>query len=128
MKLQFTVDTHIFRELGEHLVGRDSTALAELVKNAYDADATEVTVYGESLTKDGSGLIRVVDNGNGMNAEQFVAGFLRIAGRTKEEGQRQSRRFHRRFTGAKGIGRLAAQKLAAMLVVESVPRSVGAQP
>ena len=38
---KFTVDTHLFRELGELLVGRDSTALIELIKNAYDADATE---------------------------------------------------------------------------------------
>ena len=31
---KFTVDTRLFRELGELLVGRDSTALVELVKNA----------------------------------------------------------------------------------------------
>lgn len=46
---KFTVDTHLFRELGELLVGRDSTALVELIKNAYDADATQVIVYGERL-------------------------------------------------------------------------------
>ena len=32
-------------ELGALLVGRDSTALIELIKNAYDADAAEVVVY-----------------------------------------------------------------------------------
>ena len=36
---RFTVDTNLFRELGELLVGRSSTALVELIKNAYDADA-----------------------------------------------------------------------------------------
>jgi hypothetical protein len=46
---KFTVDTHLFRELGELLVGRDSTALVELIKNAYDADATEIIVNGVSL-------------------------------------------------------------------------------
>ncbi len=35
--ITFSVDTHVFRELGELLVGRDSTALLELIKNAYDA-------------------------------------------------------------------------------------------
>jgi hypothetical protein len=39
---KFTVDTHLFRELGELLVGRDSTALVELIKNSYDADARHV--------------------------------------------------------------------------------------
>ena len=46
----FTVDTQLFRELGELLVGKDSTALAELVKNAYDADARTVTVSGIHLS------------------------------------------------------------------------------
>lgn len=120
MKPRFTVDTHIFRELGQYLVGRDSTALAELVKNTYDADATEVTVYGEALDDLERGMIRIVDNGNGMTAEEFSAGFLRIASRVKEAGERRSARFGRRFTGAKGIGRLAAQKLADRMEVESV--------
>ena len=55
----FTVDTHLFRELGELLVGRDSTALIELIKNAYDADATEVIVYGEALSNPNRGFIRI---------------------------------------------------------------------
>ena len=68
---KFTVDTHLFRELGELLVGRDSTALIELIKNAYDADATEVTVYGERLDNPEEGHILVTDNGVGMNTEAF---------------------------------------------------------
>lgn len=45
----FTVDTKLFQELGELLVAREATALVELVKNAYDADATAVTVPGSNL-------------------------------------------------------------------------------
>ena len=45
----FTVDTKLFRELGELLVGRDSTALVELIKNSYDADATKVSIIGQNL-------------------------------------------------------------------------------
>lgn len=116
---RFTVDTHLFRELGELLVGRDSTALVELIKNAYDADATEVTVHGEYLDTPGRGRILVVDDGNGMDAAEFELGFLRVASRLKEEGERRSTLFHRRYTGAKGIGRLAAHKLARKLEVTS---------
>lgn len=118
---KFTVDTHLFRELGELLVGRDSTALIELIKNAYDADATEVTVYGERLDEKGGGRIHIVDNGVGMNAEDFEKGFLRVASRLKEQGERRSKWLKRRYTGAKGIGRLAAHKLARRLEVYSVP-------
>lgn len=116
----FTVDTHLFRELGELLVGRDSTALVELVKNAYDADATEVVVHGQDLDDARHGYILVTDNGAGMSKDQFLAGFLRIASRVKEDARR-STKFKRRFTGAKGVGRLAAHKLAGLLEVESTP-------
>lgn len=117
---RFTVDTHLFRELGELLVGRDSTALIELIKNAYDADATEVIVHGETLEDPDHGRIVVMDNGTGMTQDQFVKGFLRIASRLKDEGARRSKVFGRRYTGVKGVGRLAAHKLARRLEVASV--------
>ena len=122
---KFSVDTHLFRELGALLVGRDSTALVELIKNSYDADATKVTVYGTDLAAPESGIISLVDDGVGMTPEQFENGFLRIASRSKEAGDRRSALFQRRFTGAKGIGRLAAHKLAAVLELHSVPMTHG---
>ena len=70
------------------------------------------------------GRILIADNGVGMNVEQFQKGFLRIASRIKEEGERQSPLFQRRYTGAKGIGRLAAHKLARRLEIYSVPVSL----
>lgn len=118
--LTFSVDTHIFRELGDLLVGRDSTALAELIKNAYDADARKVTVSGAHLDDADHGEIVITDDGHGMTKDEFVNGFLRIAGRQKEGGDKRSPRFKRRFTGEKGIGRLAAHKLARNLTIRSI--------
>ena len=108
---KFTVDTHLFRELGELLVGRNSTALVELIKNAYDADATHVVIDGRFLDDPKRGVITIIDDGIGMSPGQFREGFLRIASRLKDSGKRKSARFQRRYTGAKGIGRLAAHKL-----------------
>jgi Histidine kinase-, DNA gyrase B-, and HSP90-like ATPase len=116
---QFSVDTKLFRELGELLVGRESIALAELIKNAYDADATEVRVYGENLNDQEKGMIQISDDGIGMSDEEFRSGFLRIAGRSRSSGERRSIRFNRRYTGAKGVGRLAAHKLATFLEIRS---------
>lgn len=121
LKASFTVDTHVFRELGALLVGRDSTALIELIKNSYDADATEVSIYGHSLRDKRVAYIQITDNGTGMTVDDFTNGFLRIASRLKEKGDRRSLRYKRRFTGAKGIGRLAAHKLAELLRVDSMP-------
>lgn len=119
----FTVDTHLFRELGELLVGRDSTALVELIKNSYDADARKVIVFGASLSDPENSVIRITDDGNGMSKSEFENGFLRIASRLKDEGDRRSTRFKRRFTGAKGVGRLAAHKLARSITVETVSKN-----
>lgn len=115
----FSVDTKLFRELGELLVGRDSTALTELIKNAYDADSTLVQIFAERLREPDHGVIVIDDDGVGMNIDEFSRGFLRIAGRSKIEGDRRSPYFRRRFTGEKGIGRLAAHKLARLLEVVS---------
>lgn len=123
----FTVDTHIFRELGELLVGRDSTALMELIKNAYDADATEVVVTATDLANPDRARIVIQDNGCGMTAEQFRSGFLRIASRFKEGSVRLSATRGRRYTGSKGIGRLAAHKLARLMTVTSASGIPGAK-
>lgn len=122
----FTVDTKLFQELGELLVAKEATALVELVKNAYDADATTVTVHGSNLRDSSQGEIVVNDDGLGMTAEEFESGFLRIAGRTKTQSDRRSPVFGRRYTGEKGVGRLAAHKLARKVQVYS--RKAGPSP
>ena len=116
---KFTVDTHIFSELGELLVGRESTALVELIKNSYDADSRAVIVEGTRLDDPEHGRITIVDNGTGMTEDEFENGFLRIATRIKLEGSRRSPVFNRRFTGEKGIGRLALHKLARHAQIKS---------
>jgi signal transduction histidine kinase len=95
--------------------------LVELIKNAYDADATRVVVHGEHLDDARTGRIVITDDGIGMGPEEFEQGFLRIASRLKEQGERRSLRYKRRFTGAKGIGRLAAHKLAKFIEINSIP-------
>lgn len=114
------MDTGLFRQLGELLVGRDSTALVELIKNAYDADATTILLRGEHLEDPDRAVLTVADDGTGMTEDQFRRGFLRLAARSKTSGERRSPVYQRRYTGEKGVGRLAAHKLAAVLDVVTV--------
>ena len=65
--LPFTVDSELLKELGEGLVGKPYIALAELIKNGYDADASKVTI--EFYPK--KDQIIVYDNGHGMNFDEF---------------------------------------------------------
>ena len=115
----FKVDTKLFQELGELLVAKESTALVELIKNAYDADATLVTVTGRNLADAAKGSLVVSDDGIGMDEDEFRRGFLTIAGRTKNSGDRRSPVFGRRYTGEKGVGRLASHKLGLVVSVQS---------
>lgn len=116
--LHFSVDSHLLLELGERLVARRSIALAELVKNAYDADAAKVVIRLENVRKQG-GTIVVEDDGCGMTFENFVEGWMLIATGEKRK-EPKSRRYKRLRTGEKGIGRFACRVLSNRLVLESV--------
>lgn len=94
--------------------------MVELVKNAYDADATEVVLTGTDLDSPRRSLLQIADNGTGMTLGEFQRGFLRVAARTKTATGRESAIYGRRYTGEKGVGRLAAHKLAARVQVASV--------
>jgi signal transduction histidine kinase len=111
--LTFTVDAKLLRELGERLVGRPHMALAELIKNAYDADARNVVI-----TFAGDSII-VVDDGHGMTEEEFRRRWMRI-GTTEKNRQAVSPLLERTLTGSKGVGRLAVQLLARELELHSV--------
>ena len=112
--INFTVDSELLRELGERLVGRQYIALAELVKNSFDADATKV----EIRIRDDS--IEVSDNGHGMTRDDFAGRWMRV-GSTHKVHEKTSPLLKRRLTGSKGVGRLAVQFLASELELTSVP-------
>lgn len=108
----FKVDAALLRELGERLVGKPHIALAELVKNGFDADATHVAI------RMGENRIEVEDNGHGMTRSEFDDMWMRI-GSTHKSRQQVSRKFQRPLTGSKGVGRLAAQFLAQNMRIET---------
>lgn len=119
--LRFTVDSKLLEELGERLVGKPYIALAELVKNSYDADATQVTIQLDPKLN----LIEVSDNGQGMTFDNFEDYWMRVGSRHKERQKvsRSLKGFHRSLTGSKGIGRLAVQVLAEELHISTVSES-----
>ena len=114
--LPFTVDAELLRELGERLVGKPHIALAELIKNSYDADATQVTI---KFLPD-EDCIEVSDNGHGMTFEAFKKFWMRIGTTHKKDSR--SKNLGRQLTGSKGVGRLAVQFLANKLTIRTVPK------
>ena len=106
-------------KLGVKLYDKVSAAIAELVANSYDADATKVVVsapMGKLLaTKRRDKLsdlgfeIRIEDNGIGMTPKQMQSFFLVVgAERRKNPDQgSESKIFQRKVMGRKGVGKLA---------------------
>lgn len=116
--LKFSVDSNLLFELGERLVTRPSIALSELIKNAYDADATKATVIFDHVDKPG-GVMIIEDDGHGMTFEEIENNWMRIATHEKRE-KPISRIYCRPVSGAKGVGRLAVRRLGTRLTLQSI--------
>lgn len=115
--LRFHVDAGHINKLGFELVGKQETALMELIKNAYDADATEVTVDFFNAEEEGGKLV-IQDNGSGMNLETIKNAWMNISTDFKQENK-ISPRFGRVRAGRKGIGRFSVQRLGKTLILVS---------
>lgn len=113
--VRFSVDAGIINRLGKELVAKQETAVSELIKNAYDADATVVNLIFENAWNEG-GVLTIEDNGHGMNREQLVNGFMRLSSSDKIHNP-VSEKYKRQKAGKKGIGRFATQRLGDKLII-----------
>lgn len=113
--IRFSVDAGIINRLGMELVARHETAVSELVKNAYDADATKVKILFKD-TSDIGGTLEIHDNGLGMSKEQLINGFMRLSSSEKLHFP-LSPKYNRKRAGKKGIGRFSAQRLGRKLTI-----------
>src|SRR6266404_850276 len=111
--------------LGEHLISDQAVGLIELVKNSYDADATEVTVELLNLESPQKTTVVVTDNGFGMSLADVTEKWLSPAVDHKEQSKRKEIRtsLGRLPIGEKGVGRFAAHQIGRGL--ELVTRQTG---
>lgn len=122
--LRFKPRARIIRTIGDQLISGPEAAVIELVKNAYDADATYVWIKFTPPLKSGSGRITVVDDGHGMSLADVRDKWMEPATSAKS-GRRTSLRFGRVLMGSKGIGRFAAAKLGQKLGLTSTSGEEG---
>ena len=110
--------------LGDQLIRDPHIAVFELLKNAYDADATDVVVTLKDVEHPENASIVVEDDGSGMTFDTVLNVWLEpgtdFRARQRSKGQRSP--LHRRLPmGEKGIGRFAVHKLG--MEVELVTRA-----
>lgn len=109
----------IIQTLGRDLISNEVIAIQELIKNAYDADATKVELIFHDPLRQGDGAIVISDNGIGMNLDTIKSAWMEPATVSKTTETRTSR--GRRVTGEKGIGRFAAARIADVLELATIP-------
>lgn len=121
--IRFDIDPHVIKQLGKELISDEITALMELVKNSYDADAsyvsieinTEGTYGGEKLQfPHHKGYIVIEDDGFGMDDATILKSWLTISYSNKRAvgGVKPKTPAGRTPLGEKGLGRLSTQRLA----------------
>jgi hypothetical protein len=118
-KVTFQVDTRLAKLLSENYRSSER-AIKELIDNAWDADAEQVTVtFPEALSKD---PLVIQDNGSGMTEEELLREYLFIASDRRQRRGDFSSRKHRKVKGKKGIGKFAGLMAAKTMMLETWAR------
>ena len=143
--MKFEYNPRILEQLGTELITSDEVAFTELLKNAYDARAKDVKVHFlDSIDKlDNSNLLSplrpdtlaeiksiaknekliiIEDNGIGMDKKRLKEGFFTVGSELKKKLKlvaEDAGNTEKITLGDKGLGRLASQRLASTLVVET---------
>ncbi|MBR5932992.1 MAG: TIGR02391 family protein [Treponema sp.] len=104
-KLKMSFDPHTIEHLGIKMYSRLPNAIAELIANAYDADAHNV--YISIIDSGNDKSISVKDDGIGMAFEEINEKFLRIGRKRRIDDNGLSPSGKRKVTGRKGLGKLA---------------------
>ncbi len=109
MKKSFSISPRVLSHLGEDLIKNESIALFELIKNSYDACASnclvDFTFEGGKLTK-----LTIEDDGFGMTKE-IIENVWLVVGTDNKKNNLEPNECGRIPLGEKGIGRLGIHKL-----------------
>lgn len=111
-----TFQLNTIDHLGVKLYSSFPPVIAELVSNAYDADANKVNINIDYEKKE----VIVSDDGHGMARSELNENFL-VIGRNRRLNSSQgfSKILKRKVTGRKGLGKLAVFGIAEKIIISS---------
>lgn len=115
-ELKLSFDPSTIEHLGFKMYSRLPNAVAELVANSYDADATYVSVQVD--TSD-SQSVQVADDGHGMSPDDLALKYLRIGRNRRHDDAGLSESGRRQVAGRKGLGKLALFGIGGKITVRT---------
>lgn len=115
-EVSFKVSSAIKTIVGKELITDDFIAVFELVKNSFDANASQVELVFEDLKLDTPKII-IKDNGVGMSEDDIMNKWLFLAYSEKKSSDdyRDQIKTNRAIAGYKGIGRFSCDRLGEKL-------------
>lgn len=127
ISMPFKPKAQILLQLGEQLIKSESVAILELIKNAYDADAKNVSVSMIDIDVPQVGYIEIIDDGVGMDLWTVQNIWMEPGNTHKKDIVSASERssLNRLPIGEKGIGRFGVHKLGKK--IEMITRSANEQ-
>ena len=118
--LKWRFDVSTFRLIGRELITDRITALFELVKNCYDANAQNVYVEFYNVgTKNSNSKIIISDDGLGMTLSDIKDKWMVVGTASKRREKVSPAPYNRRYVGEKGIGRFAVDKLGKKILIKT---------
>lgn len=115
----------IIDHLGIQMYQSPIAAVAEMISNAWDAEAEIVKVRLPDVLNDDAELV-VADNGIGMTFDECQSRFLEVGfNRRGDDPVSRSGTKHRPILGRKGIGKFAGFGIATVIRVDTVSRTNG---
>ncbi len=115
--LEMKFDPNVINHLGIQMYSTLPPVLAEVISNAYDAEAEKVRI---NLNDAEEKNIDVEDDGHGMSLTEINEKFLKIGrDRRISEESSKSRNMKRDVIGRKGIGKLAFFGIARNIIIET---------
>lgn len=124
-KLYLTYHGRILDQLGIQMYQSPVAAVAELVANAWDADAEKVRIYLPADTTEGAQIV-IKDDGHGMNFQECQDKFLNVGwSRRGDNPVEHSPGKERPVLGRKGIGKFAGFGIADIIRVETIAGASG---
>lgn len=113
----FAVSARVAMQLGRESISSSIVAVLELVKNAYDADAENVSVKFSGLSTPNAVLV-IEDDGIGMDRMGLESNWMVIGTDSKRNSFRSSKK-KRTLTGEKGLGRLGLDRLCNVTIIQT---------
>lgn len=114
-KYKMSISLNVLNHLGLNLYSNTPAVIAEVIANAWDADASRVDISYDMKNK----VVTIMDDGCGMNVSDINHKYLLVGYQRRKEQAGEKTSKGRKPMGRKGIGKLSLFSIADKILIQS---------